>query len=68
MSYYKDELKKVNTTTTFSPIIKICSEDGETKWMSLNEDSAKEISEWLMENYPIQPVLLETIQDRKSEL
>lgn len=68
MSYYKDELKKVNTTTEFPPTIKISSVGGETKWMSMNEESAKEIAEWLMDKYPTTMMKLEDVPDRKSEL
>lgn len=68
MSYYKDELKKVNTITEFPPTIKISSVGGETKWMSLNEESAKDLAEWLMEKYPITMMKLEDVQDRESEM
>jgi hypothetical protein len=68
MSYYKDELSKVNTGTGFPPTLKISSVGGETKWLSLNEESAKEIAEWLMEKYPITMMRLEDVPDRKSEL
>jgi hypothetical protein len=68
MSYYKDQLSKVNTITEFPPTIKISSVGGDTNWMSLNEESAKEIAEWLMEKYPITMMKLEDVPDRKSEL
>lgn len=49
MSYYKDELSKVNAKD-YPATIKV-SGHGETKWMSLNEESAKEVVEWIKQNY-----------------
>lgn len=68
MSYYKDELKKVNTTTEFPPTFKISSVGGDTKWMSLNEESAKDLMDWIMEKYPITMMKLEDVTDKKSVL
>ena len=49
--YYEDQLNQVNTKTPYATNLKITSGDGETKWLSLNPESAKAIVEWLTKNY-----------------
>lgn len=54
-TYYKDQLNKVVTTNEFAPSIKIVSNTGlvsqETKYLSLNEKSAKVLIEWLNNHF-----------------
>ena len=50
-NYYKEELKKVDVSTEYSPTIKIKSVNGETKWLELNKESVNELISWLSENY-----------------
>lgn len=45
--YYKNELSKVDTTNEYAPTIKITG----TKHLSLNEESAAVLVEWLTANY-----------------
>ncbi len=49
MSYYKDELDKVKMISSAGcmPTIKLYSEDGQTKWLSLNDESIPEIIDYL---------------------
>lgn len=52
--YYKSELNKVSFKTDFAPTIKIRdSEEGTTKWLDLNEVSARAIIEKLKEVFNI---------------
>ena len=66
MSYYKDQLNRVDTKGDYNPKFKVTSEGGDTKWMDLNNESVKELREWLDENYPPVMVTLESVVDRKS--
>ncbi len=53
--FYKDQLSKVlPNKTQYAPTFKIFANlNGEdTKHISLNNDSAKALIQWLMENYP----------------
>lgn len=68
MSYYKDELNKVDTKGDYSPSLQIRSEKGNTKWLGLNKESVQALREWLDENYPTEMVMLGDIEDRKSEM
>jgi hypothetical protein len=70
MSYYRDQLNRVDTKGDYSPSFQIKSEKGDTKWMGLNKESAQDLREWLDENYPIPDkfIQLEEVQDRKSEM
>lgn len=51
-SYYSEQLAKIKIDKKFSPTIKIISNDTETKWISINKDSANELRKWLDINYP----------------
>ena len=66
MSYYTDQLNRVNTKQEYPPTFKINSVEGETKWMNLNQESAQELIDWLMENYPKTMIKLEDVPDKKS--
>jgi len=66
MSYYKDQLKRINTKQEYAPTFKINSVEGDTKWMNLNTESAQALREWLDENYPAPTIKLEEVQDKKS--
>ena len=53
MSYYKRELDSVlndGKLGEYPPTIKVYSQFGSTKWLSLNEESAKELIKWLNTN------------------
>lgn len=50
-NYYEQELNKVDTSNEFGAQIKITSESGETKWLRLNNESAKAIINFLNNNY-----------------
>lgn len=54
MGYYKDELNLVNTKNL--PIIKVTSSEGQTNWLTLNQECVNELREWLDENYPVKRV------------
>ena len=54
MSYYKDQLEKIETKGEYKPSFKITHPNGETKWMELNMESVKDLREWLDYHYPIQ--------------
>ena len=51
--YYKDELEKIDFEGDYVPIFKIKSggTESETKWMDLNEESAKILINWLQANF-----------------
>ena len=66
MSYYRNQLDKVHTRKTYPALFKIQSDEGSTKWMNLNEDSVKDLREWLDENFPPVMMKLEDVQDKKS--
>lgn len=50
-NYYKTELEKINTESEYPAQMKIKSESGETKWLSLNQESASEIVQFLTDKY-----------------
>jgi hypothetical protein len=51
-NYYEEELNKVvNTTSDYPPNIQIRNDITSTKWLTLNDDSAKVLVSYLMENY-----------------
>jgi hypothetical protein len=53
-NYYKSELTKVRPNLTpYAPTIKVfCNGNGkDTKHLSLNEESAKVLIDWLKKNY-----------------
>lgn len=52
-NYYQQELNKVDCKGDYPAQIKIKSVSGETKWLSLNNESATEIVKFLTENYLI---------------
>ena len=51
MSYYRDQLNRVDTKGDYAPSFQIKSEKGDTKWLALNKESAQDLREWLDENY-----------------
>lgn len=55
-NYYKDELKKINACTLYSPSFKFKNTDtdepAETKWMQLNKESAKALLDYIKTNFP----------------
>ena len=50
-NYYLSELNKVDTKDEYGAQIKIKSATGETKWLRLNNESAKEVINFLNNNY-----------------
>jgi hypothetical protein len=51
-NYYEDELNKVVDTLTEYPLnIQIKNDITTTKWLTLNNESAKVLVRYLMENY-----------------
>lgn len=56
--YHREQLKdiKPGKAGTYAATIKIKHETGETKWLSLHKDSASAVSEFLQDNYEIEPV------------
>jgi len=52
-TYYQDELKKINFHSLYCPTIKIRDEENETKWLSVNKESAKEIIKKLKKEFNI---------------
>lgn len=52
-NYYQNEINKINAHTYYSPKIKMTDETNETKWISLNKESAEVLIKWLKRNYNI---------------
>jgi hypothetical protein len=52
-NYYTNELDKIDTNSEYSPRIQIANGEGigKTKWMSLNEESAEILIDWLSANF-----------------
>lgn len=50
-TYYKDQLAKLTGNTAVN--IKLVNSGGETNWLSLNDESATALVEWLKDNYTI---------------
>lgn len=53
-NYYKEELNKINPKLTeYAPTIKVFANGNgqDTKNLSLNKDSAKELIKWLNDNF-----------------
>ena len=48
-NYYREQLKKLDTNHCVTA--KFVSNNGETKWIALNKESAIEIVQFLTENY-----------------
>lgn len=58
--YYQDQLNKItkqDIESQFSPIIQVKAgdSDNQTKWLNLNEESAKVLIEWLNQNFVKKP-------------
>jgi len=69
MSYYKDQLNRIDTKNEYPASFKVTSDTGETKWMNLNPESVQDLREWLDEQFPVVPkvmIKLEEVQDKKS--
>jgi hypothetical protein len=49
LEYYSDQLKDLDPR--FDLNIKIKGEGGETKWLNLNRESAKELVVWLQNKF-----------------
>jgi hypothetical protein len=55
MNYYKDELSKIITKDNpYGAQIKIMTPEAATKWLRINEESAKALKSWIDENFPRQ--------------
>lgn len=53
-NYYKDQLSILDPKNeNFPTRIKLTGINNQTKWMSLNDESANELVQWLKENYNI---------------
>jgi len=47
VEYYKKELSKVGyAKSDYSPTMKVRGEDGESKWLNVNNESVKAFTEW----------------------
>ena len=67
MNYYKDELDKIITKDSpYGAQIKIMTENSATKWLRINEESAKALKSWIDENFPKSE--WETTQEAKEVL
>jgi hypothetical protein len=58
MNYYEKELQQINLESLkdFTPSIKIFAMNGnDTKYISLNKESATALIEWLQKNYINKP-------------
>ncbi len=64
--HYKRQLARVDTKSPYAPTFQFRSTGGDTQWMSLNQDSANELREWLDEQFPPQMIKLEEVEDKKS--
>lgn len=51
-TYYADQLNQINAHALYSPQVQVRDENGATKWLSLNNESAAELVKWLKKNYP----------------
>ena len=55
-NYYENQLELITNKDEYASLIKVKgSTAGETKWMSLNRQSAKTLIDWLTENYLGEP-------------
>lgn len=56
--YYRDQVNSIQPgkVGTYQAQVKIKHETGETKWLSLNNDSAPVLAEFLQTNYELPPV------------
>jgi len=52
--YYNDEVNKIDYRGEYPPTFKIRDEHNETKWLSLNEISAKVLIEKLKKEFNIE--------------
>jgi hypothetical protein len=64
--HYKRQLDRIDTKNQYAPTFQFKSMGGDTQWMSLNQDSANELREWLDEQFPPQMIKLEEVEDKKS--
>lgn len=53
-NYYKDQLNRINTDQIFPAKVQFMCLDNKTNWLSLNEESAAEIIEFLKLKFNIQ--------------
>lgn len=54
MNYYKDQLSKIaGNDLGFPAQVKLTKNNKKTNWLSLNDESATALVEWLRENYII---------------
>lgn len=49
--YYQEQLNQIDFHSEFAPLIKITDEKSSTKWMNLNEVSARILVEKLITEY-----------------
>ena len=57
-NYYEKQLNQINTkNVNFSPLIKVFNINGleDTKFLTLNKDSATALIKWLQNNYTNKP-------------
>ena len=52
-NYYEGELNKIDFQSEYKPVIKIKGTDTETKWMDLNEQSARVLVMKLIEEFKL---------------
>jgi plasmid stabilization system protein ParE len=51
-NYYKKQLEKIDTKNEYAPTILIQDANGnKTKYLNLNQESARVLIEWLQENF-----------------
>ena len=56
MGYYNEELNKAfhsDKPCKYARKIKVTSEEGNTNWLSLNDESASELVKYLKEHYNV---------------
>lgn len=52
-NYYENELSKINFHCLYCPKVKMSDENGETKWMNINRESATSIIKKLRKEFNI---------------
>ena len=53
-NYYQDQLGNIETKGMYPAMVKIRCTTGETKWLTLNDESANELVKFLKENFNIE--------------
>ena len=51
--YYQDQLNKINFHSLYCPTVQFKDEEGATKWLDVNQDSARAIIKKLKKEFNI---------------